>query len=218
MSDTFRAQTRNEIIVDGVIHVLGIAFGSGATTALVILLWAANDPARKATLFIYAGCLMTMLICSATYNMLAKQNRVGILRRLDHSAIFLMIAGTYTPLCLMVLGGWTGTILLSIVWAGAIAGATIKILGLTQFKRFTVPIYLALGWAAVFAIVPLYNQSSIAGFVFIAIGGALYTFGTLFYIWKNLPFQNAIWHGFVLTAAVCHFVAIVIDVAAPSIT
>ncbi|MTI18884.1 hemolysin III family protein [Rhodobacteraceae bacterium RKSG542] len=212
-----RPQTRNEQIVDGIIHVLGIAFGAGATTALIILLWAADDPKRQVSLYIYAGCMMAMLICSATYNILAKDNPVGILRRLDHSAIFLMIAGTYTPLCLMVLGGWTGITLLSIVWTGAILGAAIKILNLTQFKRFTVPIYLALGWAAVFAIVPIYNQSSTVGFVFLMIGGGLYTVGTLFYIWKSLPFQNAIWHGFVLTAAVCHFVAIVIDVVAVAV-
>ncbi|MDX5595219.1 PAQR family membrane homeostasis protein TrhA [Pseudovibrio sp. SPO723] len=212
---TPRTETRGELIADGIIHVLGIALGAAATTAFIILLWSYEDPARKISIFIYAGCLMTMLICSATYNILAKDNRIGILRRLDHSAIFLMIAGTYTPLCLMVLGGWTGAILLAVVWAGAVAGATIKIFHMHRFERLTVPIYLALGWAAIFAIVPLYQQASTAGFVFLVVGGGLYTVGTLFYVWKTLPYQNAIWHGFVLSAAICHFVSILIDTVVP---
>ncbi|WP_068081549.1 PAQR family membrane homeostasis protein TrhA [Polycladidibacter stylochi] len=210
-----RLESRNEKIADGVIHVAGIAFGAAATTALTILLWAADDPARMVSIFIYAACLMTMLICSALYNLLAKENKLGILRRLDHSAIYLMIAGTYTPLCLMVLKGWVGITILSVVWVTAIAGAAIKILHLNQLERFAVPIYLALGWSGFLAIVPIYNESSTAGFVFLMLGGLLYSVGTLFYIAKKLPFQNAIWHGFVLAAAVCHFVTIVIDVALP---
>ncbi|WP_068317981.1 PAQR family membrane homeostasis protein TrhA [Polycladidibacter hongkongensis] len=213
-----RQQTRPEIIADGIVHVMGIAFGAAATTALMILLWAQQDAARLTSVVVYAACLNTMLICSALYNLLAKENKVGILRRLDHSAIFLMIAGTYTPLCLMVLKGWIGITLLGVVWTTAIAGAAIKMLHLSKLERFTVPIYLALGWSGFLAIVPLYSQSSALGFGFLVAGGLLYSVGTLFYIAKTLPYQNAIWHGFVLGAAACHFTTIVVDVAIPGMS
>ncbi len=208
-----RIESYAERVVDGVIHVAGIAFGAAATTAFVMVLWAANDAARQVSVYIYAATLLAMLTCSATYNILEKDNKLGLLRRLDHSAIYFLIAGTYTPLCLMVLGGWLGISMLVGIWACAIAGAAIKILHMRQLDKLAVPIYLAMGWVGFFAVVPIYNELSVAGFTLLVTGGGLYTVGTLFYIWKNLPFQNAIWHGFVLSAAVCHFAMIMVDVA-----
>lgn len=210
-----RIESYAEKVVDGVIHVVGIAFGAAATTAFAIILAAANDPARQISVFVYAGTLMAMLICSATYNILEKDNKVGLLRRLDHSAIYFLIAGTYTPLCLMVLGGWIGIAMLVGIWVCAISGAAIKILHINRLDRFAVPIYLAMGWVGFLAIVPIYQELSVAGFTLLLTGGGLYTVGTLFYIWKSLPFQNAIWHSFVLSAAACHFAMILVDVALP---
>lgn len=212
-----REETYAERVADGVIHILGIAFGAAATTAFIMVLWAANDFARQLSIYIYVGTLLAMLICSATYNILEKDNKIGILRRLDHSAIYFLIAGTYTPLCLMVLGGWLGTLMLVGIWICAIAGAAIKILHINKMAKLAVPIYLAMGWVSFFAIVPIYNELSISGFTLLATGGGLYTVGTLFYIWKSLPFQNAIWHGFVLSAAACHFAMIMVDVALPGL-
>ncbi len=213
-----RMETYAERVADGVIHVLGIAFGAAATTAIVMVLWAADDYARQISIYIYAATLMAMLTCSATYNILQKDNKFGILRRLDHSAIYFLIAGTYTPLCLMVLRGWLGYSMLAGIWICAIAGAAIKIFRMKQLDKLAVPIYLAMGWVSFFAVIPIFNQLSVAGFTLLLTGGALYTIGTLFYIWKNLPFQNAIWHGFVLSAAACHFAMIMVDVALPGLT
>ena len=94
---TIRTETLAEFIADGAVHVIGICLGIAATIILAITIWGTDEPARQVTVMIYASCLMAMLICSALYNMLAKNNKSGILRRLDHAAIFLMIAGTYTP-------------------------------------------------------------------------------------------------------------------------
>lgn len=209
----FRAQSLAELIADGAIHTIGICLGLTATVVLTVTLWNTGDATRQITVMIYAACLMTMLICSALYNMLAKDHKSGILRRLDHAAIFLMIAGTYTPLAAVIIGGWTGGILLAIVWTGALSGALLKLVHLSRTERLTVPIYLGLGWVVVFAANPLIERASTFGFYMILAGGLLYTIGTAFYAWKKLPFQNAIWHAFVLAAAVCHFSAVLHDVA-----
>lgn len=208
-----RGLTLAELIADGVVHLVGICLGITATVILAVTMWDVADRARQVTVMIYAACLMTMLICSALYNMFAKDYKSGILRRLDHAAIFLMIAGTYTPLAAIIIGGWTGGILLAIVWTGAVAGAIVKLAHLTGLDRLTVPIYLGLGWIVVFAVQPLIEKASSFGFFMILAGGLLYTIGTVFYAWKKLPFQNAIWHAFVLAAAVCHFTAVFHDVA-----
>ena len=151
---------------------------------------------------------MTMLICSALYNIFAKDEKRGLLRKLDHAAIFLMIAGTYTPLAAIIIGGWTGGILLAIVWTGALAGVFLKLFRMNSIDRITVPLCLALGWVVVFAFKPLLDNASAFAFWMIILGGLLYTIGTAFYAWKRLPFQNAIWHVFVLAAAICHFSAV----------
>ncbi|ADZ71496.1 PAQR family membrane homeostasis protein TrhA [Polymorphum gilvum] len=210
-----RDQTSAERIADGAVHVIGIGLGLAATIALMILLFPNPEAGRVASVMIYAACLMLMLVCSALYNVLAKNNHDSIFRRLDHAAIFLMIAGTYTPFATMVIGGWPGGVVLTVVWIGALIGATLKLIRLKRFDKLTVPLCLALGWVIVFAYKPLITNASNLGFWLLIAGGLLYSVGTMFYAWKSLPFQNAIWHGFVLAAAICHFGAIVTDVALP---
>lgn len=208
-----RHQSPGELIADGMIHALGLGLGLTATLVLVVTLWDSGDFARQASVFVYTACLMAMLICSALYNMFAADHKPGVLRRLDHAAIFLMIAGTYAPLSAIIIGGWTGGILLAGVWSGALTGAIVKLLNLRGLDRLTVPICLALGWAVVFVAKPLMENATTFGFWMIFTGGLLYTCGTAFYAWKSLKFQNAIWHAFVLAAAVCHFAAVFNDVA-----
>ena len=208
-----RTETRPEKIADGIIHVVGVTLGIAAFIILAATQWSSQDTGRQISVFIYASCLLIMLICSALYNMIAKDTKSGLLRRLDHAAIFLMIAGTYTPLAAMIIGGWTGGILLFIIWTGALTGAFLKLVHLEGLDKITVPLCLALGWIVVFALKPLTENASDFGFWMILAGGLLYTAGTVFYVWKRLPFQNAIWHTFVLAAAICHFSAVLNDVA-----
>ncbi|MBO0345343.1 hemolysin III family protein [Roseibium sp. CAU 1637] len=208
-----RIETLAERIADGTIHAIGVCLGIAAFITFTVILWNNPEPSRQVAVFIYSACLLMMLICSGLYNVFAKQNKTGILRRLDHAAIFLLIAGTYTPLASMIIGGWTGGILLAVIWTGAIAGAALKIFHLQGVDRITVPLCLALGWVVVFALKPLLDNASTFGFWMIVTGGLLYTAGTVFYAWKRLPFQNAIWHAFVLAAAICHFSAVLHDVA-----
>lgn len=210
-----KPQTLAEYVADSTIHVLGLGLGLVARAVLAMTLWEQGDTIRQVTTTIYAACLMVMLTCSALYNMITREKKSDVLRRLDHAAIFLMIAGTYTPLASVIIGGWTGGVLLAVVWTGAVAGALIKLSGSTGLERLSVSIYLALGWVVVFAAKPLVDNASVFGFYMILAGGLLYTVGTVFFAWKRFPFQNAIWHAFVLAAAVCHFGAVLHDVALP---
>lgn len=213
MTGTLRMESLAERVADGTIHVIGITFGIAALATFIVTMWGSTDIGQQVSVYIYVGCLLAMLICSALYNMLDKENKQGLLRRLDHAAIFLLIAGTYTPLAAMVIGGITGSVLLTFIWSGALAGVLLKLVHIHKLDKLTVPLCLLLGWAVIFAFKPLQTNASPLAFWLILTGGLLYSLGTGFYIWKRLPFQNAIWHGFVLAAAACHFTAVLHDVA-----
>jgi hemolysin III len=154
-----------------------------------------------------------MLICSALYNMAGEGQKKALSRRLDHAAIFLMIAGTYTPFSLIAIGGSTGAALMVFVWSVAAIGIVLKLLTPTRFEALSIGTYLLLGWTIVFALDPLLESMSRAGIILLVAGGILYSFGVVFHKWTSLPFQNAIWHAFVLAAACCHFAVVLTDVA-----
>lgn len=212
-----RDQTFRERLADGTIHFIGIALGLAAFAVLASLAPDMSGLTRPLSLMIYATCLVAMLVFSALYNVLAKNNRESFFRRLDHAAIFLMIGGTYTPFATSVIGGATGRVVLTVVWIGAATGAFLKLVEIRRLDKLTVPLCLALGWVIIFAYKPLINHTSPLGLGLLLAGGLLYSLGTMFYSWKNLPFQNAIWHAFVLAAAICHFGAVMREVALPAV-
>lgn len=133
------------------------------------------------------------------------------LRRVDHAAIFLKIAGTYTPL-VVVIGSMFGYITLGIIWAIALTAAASKLIFAHWPKKLSLATYLLLGWAALILIVPMVRTLDTAAVILIALGGALYSLGTIFYVWEKLRYQTAIWHGFVLAASACFFGAIALSV------
>jgi hemolysin III len=149
-----------------------------------------------------------MLGFSAAYNMVPPSRLKWLLRRFDHSAIYVMIAGTYTPFMTVLRESLWAPGLSITVWTGAIAGAAMKILLPGRFDRLAIGIYLALGWAIVFALDPLAKALPTTAMWLLTAGGLLYSLGVIFHVWESLRFQNAIWHGFVLAAAGCHYVAV----------
>jgi hemolysin III len=157
---------------------------------------------------VYGAGLVAMFACSAGYHLIRKARAKEIFRRLDHAAIFVMIAGTYTPFALLNMGGAWGIGLLSAVWAIALIGVVMKLALPRIFERLSVPLYLAQGWAVLVAIKPLVAAVPTLALVLIGVGGVLYTIGVLFHLWDRLPYHNAIWHGFVLVAAGVHYAAI----------
>jgi hemolysin III len=194
---------------DAVVHALGLILGLAGCA----LLSATGRPQARLSLVVYAAGLMAMLTCSALYNLTRDGPLKALFRRLDHAAIFLMIAGTYTPFTLGAIGGPWGTGLCAFVWAVAVAGMAVELLGLPRPDALLNTAYLLLGWVVLIALGPLSAALSATGLVLLVAGGVLYSVGVVFHVWTTLPYQNAIWHGFVLTAAACHYAAVLHEIA-----
>ncbi|HYZ33650.1 MAG TPA: hemolysin III family protein [Crenalkalicoccus sp.] len=165
-------------------------------------------PGPAIALGLYAAGLLAMLGCSALYNLAGEARRRALLRRLDHSAIFGMIAGTYTPVAGIGIGGVWGWGLLGAVWTGAAGGAALKLLAPARFERASILAYLALGWAGVVALDPLRAALPVRDLLLLAGGGALYSLGVLLHLATRLRYHNVLWHAFVVAAAACHYVVI----------
>jgi hemolysin III len=210
MSLTFPSYTRGERIADAVVHVLGV--GMAVIAGAVLLAVAVpGGGAQLAALGLYVFGVVAGLGFSAAYNLVSSPGAKSILRRFDHAAIFLMIAGSYTPFAAIAIGGFWGAVLLSAVWVVAIGGVALKLALPGRFERLSIVLYLMLGWAILPAMGPVIDALSGASLVLLLVGGGLYSLGVVFHLWHRLPYHNAIWHGFVLAAAVCHYIAVMRD-------
>ncbi len=161
-----------------------------------------------AGLLVYVAALIAMLGFSAAYNLTPASPAKWILRRFDHSAIYVMIAGTYTPLLLQLPDADLATVLGTIIWGGAAIGVALKVLLPGRLDNLAIAIYLGLGWVGIFAVKSFVSALPLQTMVLIAVGGLIYSAGVPIYVWERLKYQNAIWHSFVAVAAACHFVAI----------
>jgi hemolysin III len=204
---------RVELVADGIVHAIGVSLG--VVGAIVIVIVAANS-ARAAdmpSIVIYTIGLLSMLGFSAAYNTWPISRAKWVLRRFDHSAIYVMIAGTYTAFIGQMRGDFISIGLLIGVWLTAVVGVTLKLLLPGRFDRLAVVLYLILGWSGAVAYEPVVTALPNLSIWLLVAGGALYSAGVIFHGWQSLRFQNAIWHGFVLVAACCHYSAILRCVA-----
>lgn len=204
--------TRLEKLVDGWVHGVAavlLTFAVGAGLGLAI--WQGGLGMASAVA-VYGVCVMTMIGCSMAYNLTESPKRKALLRRFDHAAIFLMIAGTYTPFTAIRFDGAWAISMTTIVWALALIGAAGKLFLPGVGKKVWIAFYVALGWLVVAALGPMLEGVPLAGLILLAIGGALYTIGIPFYVWERLPFRRAIWHGFVMAAAAVHYAAVLTGV------
>lgn len=206
----YRPYSKGELIADLVIHVLGVTAGAIGAVILISMAAVYSNTATLIAVLIYGIGLISMLSFSAAYNLHPPSPRREILRRLDHAAIFLMIAGTYTPFTTLHLTGAWSIAITSTIWVLAVGGMTAKILFPRRFERASLFAYLAMGWIGLVAFQPLLDSLPMWTFLLIGVGGVLYSVGTAFHVWESLKFQNAIWHAFVLAAAACHYAAVVI--------
>ncbi|MES2713201.1 MAG: hemolysin III family protein [Pseudomonadota bacterium] len=209
--DGFFQYTRAERAVDAGIHAAGII---AALVGIVVLAVQMPWPPQGrvvAALAVYAIGLLSMLLASAAYNGVRDGRAKGVLRRVDRAAIFVMIAGTYTPMTVMGLGGGgTGFGLLAVVWAGAIAGAVLSLTGGEWFDRFAIASYLALGWCGFLLIGQLWEVLSPAAFTLLLAGGACYSLGVIAHQASRMRFHNALWHAMVMAGAGCHFALVLL--------
>ncbi len=197
-----------ELAADRIIHVMGTLAGAVGSATLVGIAAAVAVPPTFSASLVYSVCLVAMLGCSAAYNLASNRSRRGLLRQLDHAAIFLMIAGTYTPFTTCRLHGVWAIGMTTAVWTGAVTGAVMKLTCPRRVERVSTVAYLALGWMILVGMRPLLSSVDVQTAILIGIGGVFYSIGTGFHLWRALPFHNAIWHSFVLVAASCHYAAI----------
>lgn len=200
--------SRSELAADCIIHILGLAVGSIGGATLVALIAARGNWLEIGALLIYAVGMVAMFGCSAAYNLARTSRWRAAFQRCDHAAIFVMIAGTYTPFTLLRLDGAWSWGLTTAVWSIAGIGVVIKLFRGCDLRCASAAPYLLLGWIGLIAIDPLFRSVGWDTLALIGVGGALYMIGVGFHVWDRLPFQNAIWHAFVLAAASVHYAAV----------
>ena len=203
-----RVPSRGELVADGVVHAVGLALGVIGAVALIAIAALKHSHIEIIAVSIYAAGMILMFSCSALYNLARKSRYREFFQRLDHSGIFLMIAGTYTPFTTLMLNGTWAVALTALVWSVALVGIVIKLVWPRRLEGVTTGLYIALGWVGIVALEPLFMSLGIAVLVLLGIGGALYTLGVIFHLWERLPYQNAIWHGFVVAGAGTHYGAV----------
>ncbi len=211
--------SRAEIVSDAAVHAVGLV---AALVGVVVLLTLATRWSGEARIVIAAGIygltLIGMFLCSALYNIAAPPERRDTFRRVDQSAIYMKIAGSYTPFAVLT-GSHMGFFLTGI-WSAALAGAILILFGSERMRRPALALYLAIGWAGIFAGRPLFAGLSPEGFNLVLAAGLVYTAGVVFHLWERLPFHNTIWHVFVLAASFVLYAGLVVELAhrAPVVT
>lgn len=199
---------RAEIIADGVVHAIGIALGIAGAIAIIVLAFRSSGLAETAAVTIYALGLVSLFCCSAAYNLWPISPTKWWLRRFDHAAIFILIAGTYTPFATQLRDPAVAAGLLALVWTVALVAAALKILLPGRLDRASIALYLLLGGSGALAYDAVVRDLSPKTLSLILTGCAIYVAGLVFHLWENLRFQNAVWHVFVLTASAIFYSAI----------
>jgi hemolysin III len=199
---------RAELIADGIVHGIGVFGGVVAATVLIVLAAVFASAYEIVTVSVYAAGLLAMLGFSAAYNLWPVSRGKWLLRRFDHSAIYILIAATYTPVFAQLQNRVFAMSLLAGVWSVAAVGIVLKLFCPGRFDRLSVGLYLAMGWSGLIAYDAGLSSLPRLALWFIVAGGLLYSFGVIFHAWRRLRFQNAIWHSFVLMGAACHYTAV----------
>ena len=212
--ETFPEYTPAERRADAVVHAVGNAMAIVGAAVLLAVVLPTGDVRPIVACLVYVLGMLAMFGFSAAYNLCTEPAWKSRFRRCDHAAIFLMIAGTYTPFTIVSIGGPVGYGLLAVVWSVAIAGAVCRLVCPQRIERVSVAIYLLLGWVGILAGAWIVAAMPVAVLVLLGAGGLLYTTGVVFHLWSSLDYNNAIWHVFVLAAAFCHYGAVVGAVAA----
>jgi len=190
-------------------HAIGVVLAFIALGVMLVI--AGSDPRKLVSAVVFGTSLVILYSASTLYHFFTGLRWKSRLQALDHACIYLLIAGSYTPICLLVLPGAWGNTLLFLVWSMAAAGVAVKLL--LKSKRdhwISTLLYLAMGWLVVIAIVPLIRAMPAVGMAWLVAGGLAYTGGIVFFAWRRLPYNHAIWHIFVLAGSACHVLATVL--------
>jgi hemolysin III len=204
--------TRAERVADGIVHMVGVVGALMAAPVIVTLaaVWHGDLPVVAAAV-IYGLSMIAMFGFSASYHLVGHPRAKALLRRFDHGAIFVKIAGTYTPFAVLLGGEDAATVLIGI-WTAAAVGLALVTAAPRRFEWLSLVLYLGMGWSVLVVGRPMIESMSDAGIVLVVLGGVLYTLGVVFHLWNRLPFQNAIWHAHVLAASFVFYAAVMVEV------
>ncbi|MBA7549776.1 hypothetical protein ES705_42271 [subsurface metagenome] len=207
-SYSVKTQTLGEEIANSITHGIGAGLSIAALVILVVLASKRGDAWRIVSFSIYGTTLFLLYLASTLYHSFVNPKIKNIFRILDHSAIYLLIAGTYTPVTLTLMRGAWGWTLFGLAWAIAIGGIITTALLLDKLKALLVLSYVVMGLLVVIAIKPMIQMVPKGMIIWLFIGGACYILGIIFYLWKRLPYHHPIWHIFVLGGSISHFLGI----------
>ncbi|KEQ18219.1 PAQR family membrane homeostasis protein TrhA [Endozoicomonas numazuensis] len=207
-----RSYSLAEEIANSITHGLGALLSVAGLTLLVVYAAQQQDVWRIVSFSIYGATLVLLFLSSTLYHSFQHEKTKKVFKLMDHCSIYLLIAGTYTPFLLVSMRGTVGWIMFAIIWILAITGIVFKVWFGPRFKKLSVATYILMGWLVLFASKELASQISMEGIYWLVAGGLSYTLGAVFYLWKQLPFNHAIWHVFVLGGSVCHFFAVLLYV------
>ena len=199
--------TIKEEIANSLTHGIGVGLGIAALIILTVLSVHQENPWKIVSSVLFGSTIIIMYLCSTLYHSIQQPRIKQFFKVLDHSSIYLLIAGSYTPFSLVTLNGGWGWTLLGVTWGLAIAGVIFKIFFVNRFMLLSTIIYIAIGWLAIIGIDPLYHHLHFGGLMWLIIGGVLYTVGTIFYVQRRM-YMHSIWHLFVLAGTISHFFAI----------
>ncbi len=213
VENTIKRYSLAEEIFNSITHGVGTLLSLAGLVVLIVLVWPGGS-ARSLTSFgIYGATLVILYLASTLYHSIPSPQIKRVLRILDHSSIYLLIAGSYTPVTLLALRGMWGWSLFAIVWALALAGIILNMISLEKTRKASVILYVLMGWLVVVATRPLLAVALPGLLICLLAGGLFYTTGILFYASKRIPFHHGIWHIFVLAGSICHFLGFALFLA-----
>ncbi len=201
-----------EEIASSITHGVGVVLALAALAVMVVFAALRGTAWHVVACAVYGSSLVLMFASSTLYHSLPWPRAKTVLKIIDHSAICLLIAGTYTPFLLVTLRGPWGWTLFGIIWGLALAGVGFKLFFSGRYRVLSTLVYIGMGWIVVVAIHPLYHSLPLGGLLWLVGGGIFYTAGTIFYLGRRIPFNHAIWHAFVLVGSLCHFFSVMLYV------
>ncbi|MRX70901.1 hemolysin III family protein [Bacillus lacus] len=194
-----------EEIANAITHGIGVLLSIPALVILIVFAARYGDAIDIVSFTVFGVSMLLLYLFSTLLHSITSKKAKDVFEILDHSAIYILIAGTYTPFLLGPLRGTLGWTLLAVIWGLTITGIIFKIFFVKRFVVLSTLLYIVMGWLIIIAIQPLFYSLTVTGFILLLSGGLLYTFGSIFYVWRKIPYHHAIWHGFVLAGSAAMF-------------
>lgn len=204
----YRTLSLGEEIFNSITHGIGTLLSIAALVLLVVFASIKGSAWHIVSFSIFGTTLVLLYLASTLYHSFTREKIKNLFARFDHAAIFLLIAGTYTPFVLTTLRGPLGWTIFGIIWGLAITGVVIRSIYLTRFRKLMVGVYLGMGWMFLIAVVPMVHKLPGTSLIFLILGGLFYSIGVIFYTWRNLKYGHGIWHLFVLAGSIMHFFSV----------